>query len=144
MAVIVEFPVPGIARSFRTRVPGVLGGWKAGVNGAAVAAVAALPGVWVPIQPPTEVAVTLIFFYAGVVTTPGDVDNLAKPVLDAMNGTVYKDDKQVLHLRLRFAPTMGPYKSGRASGSMGVTLAAPAPDFTYVVVSEPALPPAVP
>lgn len=141
MAVIVEFPVPGRARSARTRVPGVLALWKAAVN---TAAVGALPPGWVPVPPPTKVAVTLIFFHAGVGPSRGDIDNLGKPVLDAMNKIVYWDDGQVLHLRLRFAPSLGPCKSGRASLPMTAVLAAPWADFTYVVVSSPALPTAVP
>lgn len=31
----------------------------------------------------------------------GDIDNLAKSVLDGMNNVVYKDDKQVAHLDVR-------------------------------------------
>lgn len=34
----------------------------------------------------------------------GDVDNLAKSILDALNGIAYRDDSQVLELRVRKTP----------------------------------------
>lgn len=34
-------------------------------------------------------------------TIPADVDNCAKAILDAMNGIVYRDDRQVVSLRAR-------------------------------------------
>ncbi len=42
-----------------------------------------------------DIALTLVFFMAG--RTP-DVDNLAKAVMDAANGILYKDDRQVATL----------------------------------------------
>lgn len=48
-------------------------------------------------QPPLEgpVFISLAFFGSHA---NADVDNLAKAVLDAMNGIVYKDDKQISRL----------------------------------------------
>lgn len=43
-----------------------------------------------------DVEVALKFFTA--TATRGDIDNLAKLVLDAMNGVVWKDDKQITAL----------------------------------------------
>lgn len=43
-----------------------------------------------------EVAVTLRFWTKA--STRGDADNLSKTVLDAANGLIWKDDRQVRHL----------------------------------------------
>jgi Holliday junction resolvase RusA-like endonuclease len=40
-------------------------------------------------------------------TTKGDVDNLAKTVLDALNGVVLVDDRQVLDLHAKLVPARG-------------------------------------
>lgn len=40
----------------------------------------------------TSVSVTIVNYHTG---GPPDVDNIIKPILDAMNGVVYEDDKQV-------------------------------------------------
>ena len=52
------------------------------------------------------VAVTITYFAQGgpdenVPCEPHDVDNLAKPILNAMEGVVYADDKQVSDLLCR-------------------------------------------
>ena len=44
------------------------------------------------------VAVTITYFYD---RTPLDVDNIAKPILDALKGLVYSDDSQVADLLCR-------------------------------------------
>ena len=56
------------------------------------------------------VAVTITYFAQGGPGEPHDVDNLAKPILDAMKGTVYVDDKQVSDLlcRMRCLKTSPP------------------------------------
>ena len=45
-----------------------------------------------------------ILFSAKAGTARADVDNVAKPVLDALKGIVYKDDKQVRSTRVVFLP----------------------------------------
>jgi hypothetical protein len=39
--------------------------------------------------------------YAHVGEMEGDLDNLAKPILDALNGPLWTDDRQIAHLTLR-------------------------------------------
>jgi crossover junction endodeoxyribonuclease RusA len=46
-----------------------------------------------------EVSVTIIYFFEG--ETDLDVDNIAKPILDALNGLIYEDDSQVSQLTIR-------------------------------------------
>lgn len=41
-----------------------------------------------------------ITFYLSPKSHAADIDNLAKTVLDGLNGTAYKDDKQVVRLHL--------------------------------------------
>ena len=51
-------------------------------------------------EPPVAgaVAVTITYFYD---RTPLDVDNIPKPILDALTGLVYSDDSQVSDLLCR-------------------------------------------
>lgn len=51
-------------------------------------------------EPPLsgDVAVTITYFYD---RTPLDVDNIPKPILDALRGLVYSDDSQVSDLLCR-------------------------------------------
>lgn len=73
---------------------------------------------WGPGNPPLtdhSVAVTITYFGRGgpdedVPCEPHDVDNLAKPILDAMKKIVYADDKQVSDLlcRMRYLKTTPP------------------------------------
>lgn len=55
-----------------------------------------------------------------------DVDNLAKPVLDALNGLAYKDDSQVVSLTIRKFPRVA-----TDSDSLRVTIADVANDMVY-------------
>jgi len=45
-----------------------------------------------------------VIFSAKVGTVRADVDNVAKPILDALKGVVYKDDKQVRSIRVAALP----------------------------------------
>lgn len=49
-----------------------------------------LPGHWA-----TESGVFVTIFYFPDARMEGDIDNIVKPILDAMNGTLYMDDRQV-------------------------------------------------
>jgi hypothetical protein len=45
-----------------------------------------------------EVSVTIVHFYR---IGAADVDNIVKPILDAMSGVVYVDDRQVVQVTAR-------------------------------------------
>lgn len=45
----------------------------------------------------SDVSVTVGFYFTG--KRRGDIDNLVKTVLDALNGVAYVDDRQVVHLQ---------------------------------------------
>jgi Holliday junction resolvase RusA-like endonuclease len=55
---------------------------------------------WPVGEPPTTgaISVAITHIFVGVA---GDLDNLAKPVLDALKGLVYEDDRQVTDLTVR-------------------------------------------
>lgn len=52
----------------------------------------------------SELSVMIVYYYDGA--TDLDLDNIAKPVLDAMVGAVYVDDSQVSQLLLRKSPLL--------------------------------------
>ena len=56
------------------------------------------------------------FLAVEVVTNRGDADNLAGSVLDALNGLVWKDDKQVTHLVARVVRGRKPGEAGLTAG----------------------------
>lgn len=88
-----EFVVIGTPVSQQTRRRSRLRDWRRIVT---TAATARWPAGRSPWDQPVKVTVT--HFYAVV---PIDLDNLAKPVLDAIKGIVITDDGQVCELVLR-------------------------------------------
>ena len=52
------------------------------------------------------VQVTIFYFYEGA---PADVDNIVKPIHDALNGLVFHDDLQVSDAIVRRRDLAGPY-----------------------------------
>lgn len=55
---------------------------------------------------------TITYFYEGA---PTDVDNIVKPILDAIKGLVYRDDVQITDLVSRRRPLSGPFRIEVAS-----------------------------
>lgn len=82
-----EFIVSGTPRSFRS---GSRNSWGSRVRSSAIGALP--PGLGAVDE---SVHVTVIYFY---VETALDLDNILKPILDALNGVVYDDDYQVTNL----------------------------------------------
>ncbi|GGE07968.1 hypothetical protein GCM10011390_28770 [Aureimonas endophytica] len=96
---LLDFSVAGPAVSFRARRKPLLHAWRDKVRAAAMAAHGGelLSGgltVWI-----TE--------FSQVATK--DRDNLAKPMLDAMQGVIYADDRQVLELHVDWSDIDGSY-----------------------------------
>ena len=78
------------------------------------------------------IMLTITYFYENVLL---DVDNIPKPILDALKGLVYLDDEQVtdIHCRkrslnrdLRIENPSSAYAEGLARGN----------EFLYIVVEE--------
>jgi Holliday junction resolvase RusA-like endonuclease len=90
-----EFVVEGPPVSQQTRRRDRLPPWRDAVRSAAAL-------LWSADDAPVEqdVTVEMTHFFIGA---PGDVDNFPKPVLDALEGLVFLDDRQVSELVTRKA-----------------------------------------
>ena len=86
---IAEFIVSGTPISAQGKPPSKTR-WKAKVAAAASATLAADHAL---VADP--VRVTIVYFY---VSTDLDLDNIIKPILDALNGVIYIDDFQVANI----------------------------------------------
>jgi len=67
---------------------------------------AASKSVASPIKDKERVKVEIDWFSEGIKNKP-DADNIAKPILDALKGVIYSDDKQVESLTVRKHDTLG-------------------------------------
>jgi crossover junction endodeoxyribonuclease RusA len=88
-----EFIVIGSPVSLQTNNRTLLQSWKAKVRQAAAACLAAGTS---PTIDPIQVIIT--HYYTG---QPPDIDNIIKPIIDALNLLVYVDDKQVTDLTVK-------------------------------------------
>lgn len=62
-----------------------------------------------------EVLVTITYYYED--TSP-DVDNIVKPIQDALIGVIFADDNQVVEARSRKKPINGSYRIRGASSTL--------------------------
>lgn len=92
---MIEFVVDGTPRSLQSSSTG-RDQWKGEVRQAARAVVG--EGERIDF---VDVAVRIVHFCFEWADTAGDLDNIAKPILDAMIGTVFFNDNQVVQLFLR-------------------------------------------
>ncbi|MFC7724166.1 RusA family crossover junction endodeoxyribonuclease [Nocardioides sp. GCM10028917] len=84
---IVEFVVPGRPISAQAKNSTLKKDWQDDVAAAASAAFGSAP------PEPGALAVVIAYYEPGKWQL--DLDNMAKPILDAMTGIVWKDDKQL-------------------------------------------------
>lgn len=103
-----EFTIEGPPVSSQTRNRIRLQQWKLDVQRAAQARV--VPGT-LPVR--DAVRITITYYYEG--DSP-DVDNIIKPIQDAMHGVVFVDDAQVDETKSRKRPLNGSYQIKGASG----------------------------
>ncbi len=122
-----EFTIKGPPVSVQTRKKARLRSWKDAVRDASIAAVA--PGA-IPVR--TPVAVVITYYYDGV--SP-DVDNILKPMLDALKGVVFDDDAQVIEAKSRKRSIDGSYKI-RGASSVLLQAFATGDDFVHIRVIE--------
>ena len=103
-----EFTILGPPVSSQTRNRARLQQWKQDVRAAALMrVVAGTP------PSPDPVQITITYYYEG--DSP-DVDNIIKPIQDALNGVVFVDDAQLAETRSRKRPLNGSYQIMGASG----------------------------
>jgi crossover junction endodeoxyribonuclease RusA len=103
-----EFTIQGPPVSNQTRNRARLRQWKADVRAAAQARV---PANSAPVADAVQFTVT--YYYEG--DSP-DVDNIIKPIQDALNGVVFVDDAQVAETKARKRLLDGSYQIKGASG----------------------------
>ena len=94
-AALVEFLIDGPPVSQQARRRGLVRAYIGEVRALAAAAYGKRP----PFTDLTRVEITILF-----ASSAGDVDNFAKPILDALKGVVLADDGQVMDLLLRKRP----------------------------------------
>lgn len=122
-----EFTIKGPPVSSQTKNRQRLQQWKSDVQQAAAARV--VVGA-VPVNVPVRVSTT--YYYEG--DTP-DVDNIIKPIQDALNGLIFVDDAQCQETKSRKRPLNGSYQIKGASGVLLQAFADGA-EFLHIRVEE--------
>ena len=79
-----------------------------------------------------NVKVAIVYFYEG---SPIDVDNVPKPILDALKGLVYNDDSQITDLVCRRRLVGTRYDAETESPVLSRALDLEEP-FVYILVEE--------
>lgn len=104
-----EFIVEGVPVSAQAKRAASLTAWKAKVLGSAMSGLPA--GHWATLRP---VAVAILDFPDAA--PAGDLDNIVKPILDALRPHIYLDDRQVERIWVqRFGPGTSPLFVGPSS-----------------------------
>jgi|SRR5215208_2466060 len=80
-----------------------------------------------------EISVSITYFFEGA---PADVDNVIKPILDAIKGLAYQDDIQITDLVSRRRPLEGPYRVESVSAVLAAGIALNR-EFLHVRVASP-------
>ena len=88
-----DFAVPGVPRSLQAKPPGK-GAWKNRVAGAA-------KDKWPPNRTPLDEELSVVIIYYHVGEAEVDVDNIIKPILDALVDVTYVDDKLISQVTSR-------------------------------------------
>lgn len=122
-----EFTIKGPPVSSQTRNRARLAEWKREV---AAEAASCLPSGSTPVGAPVDVCIT--YYYEG--DTP-DVDNVIKPIQDALVGIVYVDDRQVTETKSRKKSIEGSYRIRGVSACLLSAFSA-GDEFLHVRVSE--------
>jgi crossover junction endodeoxyribonuclease RusA len=119
-----EFHVEGPPVSFQTKNRSNLQAWKQMVSNAAAHA-------WNNRQPPTAESLKFTITYDAVAT--GDVDNIIKPIQDALNGLIYVDDSQITDVSCRKRQSNLPFVFHQISDTLldGLTLY---DEFLHIVI----------
>lgn len=123
----IEFTIKGTPVSAQTRNRARLQTWKQRVRAAANVVLnpdsRAIQG---------DVCVTITYYYEG--ESP-DVDNIIKPIQDALNGIVFEDDVQVIETKSRKRLINGSYRI-RGVSSVLLVAFSDGDEFVHVKVYE--------
>jgi crossover junction endodeoxyribonuclease RusA len=125
---LLEFTVDGPPVSYQTRDRANLAAWKALIRAEAARCWGSNTILG------TNLKCTIINFHEGAVASLDD-DNMVKPIRDAMNGLVYRDDRQITYSETIQICIDAPIKIRRAST---VLLAAYAKgqEFLYIRIDH--------
>jgi crossover junction endodeoxyribonuclease RusA len=128
LALPIDFVISGVPVSVQSRATAAMDRWHLAVAAAARAARPRRRGGYDASA--GRLAVTLVYFY---LTPPLDTDNMIKPILDAMRGIVYEDDKQIVDLHAGIREMRGAYDLSEVSDVLWSAIDAGDP-FVYVHV----------
>jgi crossover junction endodeoxyribonuclease RusA len=119
-----EFTVRGVPVSYQSANRAALVAWQQAVRAAAAAGWGSSPAVT------SRLSVIVEYLHDGT-NARIDLDNLLKPVLDALNGLVYADDGLIVTAKVKMTPLDDPIKARYASPVLlqGFSVGAP---FIYV------------
>lgn len=121
-----EFTIKGPPVSHQTRNRQRLQQWRAAVKTAA-------SGAWSNGAAVSDaVSVTITYYYEG--SSP-DVDNIIKPIQDALIGVVFVDDDQVVDTKSRKRLIDGSFRV-RGASSILLSAFAQGDDFLHIKVEE--------
>lgn len=126
MAIPFELTIDGSPVSQQTRRRELLRQWTQEVRNVAGSAWGSEPPV------AEEVMVTITYFYD---STPMDVDNIPKPILDALKGLVFLDDTQITDLLCRKRALRPSFQTGDLSPVLHQALGR-ARQFVHIVVND--------
>ncbi len=126
--VLLEFLVPGVPVSAQSRNRANLQQWVSQVAAAATSAWGVVP----PVGGPVAVALTLYALGGWKL----DLDNMSKPILDAMTGVVWLDDRQIVSLAAHRRDLDGAFVVQGMSPVLAAGFVGGAP-FLHVAVLDP-------
>lgn len=123
-----EFSITGIPISSQSHNKQSLNRWKTEVYQAAQAK-------WISGLPPFKGDLTIKITYYYDIESP-DVDNIIKPIQDALKGLVYDDDRQIVRTQCEKKDINGSYQIRRAPQII-VEGFLNGDDFLHVKIEEP-------
>ena len=118
--------VEGVPVSLQTKSKPSLSAWKAKIRNEAIAVAAGRPAE-------TGRVSFLVTHYFDV--SGPDVDNIIKPIQDALVGVVYVDDRQVQHTSSRRRDLNDSYKIKKADSALLLAFAN-GKDFVHILVGH--------
>lgn len=126
----IEFVVSGTAVSAQNKGRRSLRDWRDRVKEAS--RVALLEGHFATAS---AIAVTLYYFTSGPMQ--GDIDNIVKPVLDALNGHIYLSDHQVHRVLVQKFEPDGIFLFSSPSRALEFALTARKPNLYVRLIDDP-------
>lgn len=122
-----EFVIDGPPMSAQSHNLARLSAWKASVAATAAAR-------WIGSPFPAKVRVVVTYYHEGEIARL-DSDNMVKPILDALIGIAYTDDRQASEVVIRMIPLDGDSAVPTVASVVAERLARPG-EFLHVKVHQ--------